>query len=92
MRLHAVGGGQPADDPGSRLPGRLATIASRATTGIHGAVSAVTGILTMVIIWARCSRSTTRHPQRGEPHAVARVGRTPLAGAPEAARTPTAPV
>jgi hypothetical protein len=49
MRLHAVGGGQPADDPGSRPPGRLAT---RATTGIHGAVSAVTSILTIVIVWA----------------------------------------
>ena len=33
-----------------RIPGRVATIASRATTGIHGAVLAVAGILTMVII------------------------------------------
>ena len=47
--------GQPADATGSRPPGRLATIARRATTGIHGTVSAVTGILTMaiiVIVWA----------------------------------------
>lgn len=47
--------GQPADNPGSRPPGRLATIASRATTGIQGVVSAVTGIVTIaiiVIVWA----------------------------------------
>ena len=47
--------GQPADDPGSRPPGRLATIASRATTGIQGAVSVVTGMVTIaiiVIVWA----------------------------------------
>jgi hypothetical protein len=48
-------GGQAADDPGSRPPRCLATIASRATTGIHGAVSAFTGIVTIaiiVIVWA----------------------------------------
>jgi hypothetical protein len=42
--------GQPADDPGWCPPGRLATIGSRATTGIHGAVSAVTDIVTIAII------------------------------------------
>ena len=42
--------GQPADDPGSRPPGRLATIVSRAKSGIQGAVSAITGIVTVVII------------------------------------------
>ncbi|TVY99982.1 hypothetical protein EAS64_38500 [Trebonia kvetii] len=42
--------GQPAADPGPRPPGRLATIASRVTTGIQGVVSAVTGIVTIAII------------------------------------------
>jgi hypothetical protein len=51
-RVPAFGGdSQPADDPGSRLPRAPATSASRATTGIRRAVSAVTGILTIVIVW-----------------------------------------
>lgn len=44
--------GQPADDLGSRPPERLTILASRATTGARGAVSAVTGIVTIVIGWA----------------------------------------
>jgi hypothetical protein len=47
--------GQPGDDPRTRPPGRLATIASRARSGIQGAVSAITGTVTIaviVIVWA----------------------------------------
>ena len=39
----------------ARPPGRLVTIASRATTGVHGAVSSVNGVVTIaiiVIVWA----------------------------------------
>lgn len=62
--IHGPGGrrvrvkcdGQPADDPDhARLPGRLVTIASRAATGVYGAVSSVNGIVTIaiiVIVWA----------------------------------------
>jgi hypothetical protein len=41
--------------PESRPAGRLALIASRATSGIQGAVSAITGMVTtaiIVIVWA----------------------------------------
>jgi hypothetical protein len=47
--------GQPADDPRTRPTGRLATIASRAASGVQEAVSAITGIVTIaiiVIVWA----------------------------------------
>jgi hypothetical protein len=64
--------GQPADEPGSRPPGRLAPSASRATPGIQGAVSAITGIETIaiiVIIWALFALHT--------PDILSAVSRTP---------------
>ena len=67
----------PPMTAGSRPRGRLATIASRVTTGIQGAVSAVTGIVIIVIGWALFALNKL--------DILSAVGRTPYTGGPSAA-------